>query len=97
MAGKCNLRFDDTNPTKRMKSMSVQIKEDVQWLGFKWNELCWASDYCTLPCMAAACEQFRKGLAYVDDSTPDQIREDRGTLTEPGKESRSGTAAWKRI
>lgn len=84
--GKCNLRFDDTNPTKENEVYVRQIKEDVQWLGFKWNELCWASDYFDTM-YDAACELIRKGLAYVDDSTPDQIREDRGTLTEPGKES----------
>ena len=83
--GKCNLRFDDTNPTKENEVYVRQIKEDVQWLGFKWNELCWASDYFDTM-YDAACELIRKGLAYVDDSTPDQIREDRGTLTEPGKE-----------
>ena len=84
--GKCNLRFDDTNPTKENEVYVRQIKEDVQWLGFKWNDLCWASDYFDTM-YDAACELIRKGLAYVDDSTPDQIREDRGTLTEPGKES----------
>lgn len=84
--GKCNLRFDDTNPTKENEVYVRQIKEDVQWLGFKWNELCWASDYFDTM-YDAACELIRRGLAYVDDSTPDQIREDRGTLTEPGKES----------
>ena len=84
--GKCNLRFDDTNPTKENEVYVRQIKEDVQWLGFKWNELCWASDYFDTM-YDAACELIRKGLAYVDDSTPDQIREDRGTLTELGKES----------
>lgn len=84
--GKCNLRFDDTNPTKENEVYVRQIKEDVQWLGFKWNELCWASDYFDTM-YDAACELIRKGLAYVDDSTPDQIRENRGTLTEPGKES----------
>ena len=84
--GKCNLRLDDTNPTKENEVYVRQIKEDVQWLGFKWNELCWASDYFDTM-YDAACELIRKGLAYVDDSTPDQIREDRGTLTEPGKES----------
>ena len=84
--GKCNLRFDDTNPTKENEVYVRQIKEDVRWLGFKWNELCWASDYFDTM-YDAACELIRKGLAYVDDSTPDQIRENRGTLTEPGKES----------
>lgn len=84
--GKCNLRFDDTNPTKENEVYVRQIKEDVQWLGFKWNELCWASDYFD-KMYEAACELIRKGLAYVDDSTPEQIKADRGTLTEPGKES----------
>jgi glutaminyl-tRNA synthetase len=84
--GKCNLRFDDTNPTKENEVYVRQIKEDVKWLGFDWNKLCWASDYFDKMYEAAE-ELIRKGLAYVDDSTPEQIREDRGTLTEPGKES----------
>ncbi len=84
--GKCNLRFDDTNPTKENEDYVKQIKEDVQWLGFDWNKLCWASDYFDKMYEAAE-ELIRKGLAYVDDSTPEQIKADRGTLTEPGKES----------
>ncbi|MGI6190776.1 MAG: glutamine--tRNA ligase/YqeY domain fusion protein [Eubacterium sp.] len=84
--GKCNLRFDDTNPTKENEVYVRQIKEDVKWLGFDWNKLCWASDYFDKMYEAAE-ELIRKGLAYVDDSTPEQIKEDRGTLTEPGKES----------
>lgn len=84
--GKCNLRFDDTNPTKENEAYVRQIKEDVKWLGFDWNKLCWASDYFDKMYEAAE-ELIRKGLAYVDDSTPEQIKEDRGTLTEPGKES----------
>ncbi|MFC2661626.1 MAG: glutamate--tRNA ligase family protein, partial [Eubacterium sp.] len=68
--GKCNLRFDDTNPTKENEVYVRQIKEDVKWLGFDWNKLCWASDYFDKMYEAAE-ELIRKGLAYVDDSTPE--------------------------
>ena len=84
--GKCNLRFDDTNPTKEDTEYVDAIKEDIEWLGFKWDNVYFASDYFDF-LYECAIKLIEKGLAYVDDSTPDEIRESRGTLTEPGIES----------
>jgi glutaminyl-tRNA synthetase len=85
--GRCHLRFDDTNPTKEETEYVETIKESVRWLGFDWGEhLYYASDYFEQLCRWAE-ELIKKGKAYVDDLTADQIREYRGTLTEPGKES----------
>ncbi len=85
--GKCNLRFDDTNPVKEDIEYVESIKRDVQWLGFQWDgEVCYSSDYFdTLH--GYAVELIEKGLAYVDELSPDEIREYRGTLKEPGKNS----------
>ena len=85
--GTCNLRFDDTNPAKEDVEFVESIQQDVRWLGFDWGAgLFYASDY--FPQMYAFAEQLiRDGLAYVDDLTADQIREYRGTLTEPGRNS----------
>ena len=85
--GQFNLRFDDTNPTKEKVEFVDSIKADVEWLGAKWNgDVLFASDY--FPKMyEAAVKLIKKGKAYVWDLTPEQIREYRGTLTEPGKES----------
>ncbi len=85
--GKCNLRFDDTNPMKEEAKYADAIQRDIQWLGFDWEDrLFYASDYFeTL--YEYAVKLINDGKAYVDDLTPDQIREYRGTLTEPGKES----------
>jgi glutaminyl-tRNA synthetase len=85
--GVCNLRFDDTNPAKEDVEYVESIQQDVRWLGFDWGpHVFYASDY--FPQMYAAAEQLiRDGLAYVDDLTADQIREYRGTLTEPGRNS----------
>ncbi len=85
--GVCNLRFDDTNPTKEEEEYVASIIEDVKWLGFDWGDrLYYASDY--FEKMYNYAEQLIKaGKAYVDDSNPDEIRENRGTLTKPGKES----------
>ncbi|MBY5920987.1 glutamine--tRNA ligase [Ferrimonas balearica] len=85
--GKCNLRFDDTNPVKEDIEYVESIKRDVQWLGFQWDgEVCYSSDYFdTLH--GYAVELINKGLAYVDELSPDEIREFRGTLKEPGKNS----------
>ena len=85
--GQFNLRFDDTNPTKEKVEFVDSIKADVEWLGAKWNgDVLFASDY--FPKMyEAAVKLIKKGKAYVCDLTPEQIREYRGTLTEPGKES----------
>jgi len=84
--GVCNLRFDDTNPEKEDIEYADSIKSDVQWLGYEWNELCYASDYFER-LHDFAVELIEKGKAYVDSLTPEQIREYRGTLTEPGRES----------
>ncbi len=84
--GRCNLRYDDTNPAKEDIEYVRSIEEDVRWLGFNWDERRWASDYFDTM-YDAAVELIRKGLAYVDDQTSDEIREMRGTLKEPGKNS----------
>ena len=85
--GKCNLRFDDTNPTKEEEEYVLSIKEDIRWLGYDWEEReFYASDYFE-KLYEMAVELIKKGKAYVCELTPDQIREYRGTLTEPGKES----------
>lgn len=85
--GKCNLRFDDTNPVKEEEEYVESIKEDVKWLGFDWEDrLFFASDYFD-QMFGHAVEMIKSGDAYVCDLTADEIREYRGTLTEPGKES----------
>lgn len=81
--GRCNLRFDDTNPTKEEIEYVEAIKKDVEWLGFKWDDLFYASDYFE-KFYEAAIHLIKKGLAYVDDSSAEEIRQMRGTLTEPG-------------
>lgn len=84
--GKFNLRFDDTNPTKEKNEFVESIKEDVKWLGVDWGDtIFFASDYFD-KMYEAAVELIKKGKAYVSDLNADQIREYRGTLTEPGKE-----------
>ncbi|WP_163103275.1 glutamine--tRNA ligase/YqeY domain fusion protein [Peribacillus alkalitolerans] len=84
--GKTNLRFDDTNPLKEDTEFVNSIKEDVKWLGFDWDGLFFASDYFETM-YEKAILLIKKELAYVDDLSADEIREYRGTLTEPGKES----------
>ena len=84
--GKCNLRYDDTNPAKEDMEYINSIEEDVRWLGFEWDNRLWASDYFDTM-YEAAVELIKKGKAFVCELTPDQIREYRGTLTAPGKES----------
>ncbi|MDH2998572.1 glutamine--tRNA ligase [Pasteurellaceae bacterium LFhippo2] len=85
--GLCNLRFDDTNPVKEDVEYVDSIKQDVEWLGFKWEgEPRYASDYFD-QLYGYAIELIEKGLAYVCELTPDEMREYRGTLTEPGKNS----------
>ncbi|GAA0109902.1 MULTISPECIES: glutamine--tRNA ligase/YqeY domain fusion protein [Clostridium] len=84
--GKFNLRFDDTNPTKEDTEYVESIKEDVKWLGGDWDSIYFASNYFDIMYDKAKL-LIRKGLAYVCDLTPDEIKEYRGTLTEPGKES----------
>jgi glutaminyl-tRNA synthetase len=84
--GRTNLRFDDTNPVKENIEYVESMKRDVQWLGFQWDGLFFASDYFGRMYERAQL-LIRKSLAYVDDQSADQIRETRGTLTEPGRES----------
>ena len=84
--GTVNMRFDDTNPLKEDDEYVNSIKEDVQWLGFNWNNLYFASDYFD-EMYKRAIILIKKGKAYVDDLSADEIRENRGTLTEPGIES----------
>jgi glutaminyl-tRNA synthetase len=84
--GKTNLRFDDTNPTKEDVEYVDAIKNDIQWLGFQWDGLFFASDYFE-EMYQRALLLIRKGLAYVCELNADQIRETRGTLTQPGQES----------
>ncbi len=84
--GTCNLRFDDTNPCKEDQEYVNSIKADIEWLGFKWDNLYFASDYFDVM-FDCAVKLINKGLAYVSDETADEIRERRGTLTEPGIES----------
>ena len=84
--GVCNLRLDDTNPSKEDMEYVDAIKEDIQWLGFRWNDVYYASGYFDF-IHDCAIRLIELGKAYVDDSTADEIRESRGTLTEPGKES----------
>jgi glutaminyl-tRNA synthetase len=85
--GQCNLRFDDTNPVKEDIEYVESIKQDVQWLGFQWNgEICYSSDYFD-KLHGYAIELIEKGLAYVDELSAEQMREYRGTLTAPGKNS----------
>ena len=85
--GQCNLRFDDTNPVKEDMEFVESIKNDVQWLGFEWSgNIRYSSDYFD-QLFNYAVELIYKGLAYVDELSPEQIREYRGTLTAPGKNS----------
>ena len=84
--GKTNLRFDDTNPSKEEQEYVDAIQNDVRWLGFEWDRLCYASDY--FPQLYDwALQLITAGKAYVDDLSADEIRQHRGTLTEPGQDS----------
>ena len=84
--GICNLRMDDTNPSKEDVKFAEGIQRDISWLGFKWAKLCYASDYFE-QMYEYAVKLINDGKAYVCDQAPDEMREFRGTLTEPGKES----------
>ncbi len=84
--GKCNLRFDDTNPSKEETEYVDSIKDDVRWLGFEWDQECYASDYFE-QLYDWAEELIKQGLAYVDSGTLEEIREQRGTVNEPGTPS----------
>ncbi len=84
--GKTNLRYDDTNPTKEDTEYVDAIKEDIKWLGFQWEKECYASDYFD-QLYEWAEDLIRRGLAYVDDQTVEEMRENRGTVETPGKDS----------
>ena len=84
--GKCNLRYDDTNPSKEDIEYVNSIKEDIAWLGFKWDAELYASDYFDRM-YDCAVMLIKKGLAYVCDYSAEQIKATRGTLTQPGEES----------
>lgn len=84
--GVCNLRYDDTNPTKESQEFVDAIQEDVKWLGYHWNQIHYATDYFQRN-YEIAVEFIKKGLAYVCDLSPDELSKSRGTLTTPGKES----------
>jgi len=88
LGGRCNLRFDDTNPEKESIEYMESIRDSVAWLGFEWDKLCYASDYYD-SLYDFALELINKGLAYVDDLNAEQMREYRGTLKEVGKNSPS--------
>ncbi len=84
--GICNLRFDDTNPTKEKEEFVEAIKDDIHWLGFEYGGVYYASEQYD-QIFEYACDLIRRGLAYVDDLTKEEMREYRGTLTKPGKNS----------
>src|SRR6266487_6821950 len=84
--GELILRFDDTNPTKEETEFVDAIKEDTRWLGIEWKKVTFASDYFDL-LYEWAVRLVKKGLAYVDDQSPEEVSMNRGTFTEPGKES----------
>ena len=84
--GVCNLRFDDTNPTKEDTEFVNAIQEDIRWLGYDWANLYYASDF--FPRLFdIACDMIRRGVAYVDDQSAEEMRLNRGTLTTPGVNS----------
>ena len=84
--GKCNLRFDDTNPATEETEYVEAIQEDIRWLGFEWDELHFASDHFD-QLYEWACDLIKGGLAWVDSQTLEEIRAQRGTSTEPGTNS----------
>lgn len=84
--GRCNLRYDDTNPIKENVEYAQSMQEDIKWLGFQWDGLYYASDYFDVM-YECAVRLIKNGLAYVCDLSAEEIRQYRGTLTEPGKES----------
>ena len=84
--GKCNLFFDDTNPSKEKEEYVNSIKKDIQWLGYSWQKECYASDFFD-KIYAYAVQLIKMGKAYVCDLSPEEIKSTRGTLTEKGKES----------
>ncbi len=92
--GECNLRFDDTNPSKEEQEYVDSIMEDVRWLGFEWKNVYYASDY--FDALYECAEKLiQKGLAYVCELTAEEVRASRGTLTEPGKNSPYRDRPWE--
>ncbi|MEC8307656.1 MAG: glutamine--tRNA ligase/YqeY domain fusion protein [Pseudomonadota bacterium] len=85
-SGRCNLRFDDTNPEKESQEYIDAIEEDVRWLGFEWSDLCHTADYFD-QLFEWALHLIRNGDAYVDEQSAEEMRANRGTLTEPGVDS----------
>ena len=85
--GKCNLRFDDTNPEKESPEFIESIKEDIKWLGYEWDSIHYASDYFNELYIYAQ-KLIKENYAYIDSSTPEVVKKERGTLTEPGIESK---------
>ncbi len=92
--GECNLRFDDTNPSKEEQEYVDSIMEDVRWLGFEWKNVYYASDYFD-DLYECAEKLIQKGLAYVCELTAEEVRATRGTLTEPGKNSPYRDRPWE--
>ncbi len=90
--GICNLRLDDSNPSKEDVEYVEAIKADIEWLGYKWNDVYYASDYFDFV-YECAIKLIEKGKAFVCDLTAEEMREYRGTLTEPGKNSQVGGQA----
>ena len=88
--GVCNLRMDDTNPQKEDTEYVEAIKKDIEWLGFKWNKVLYASDYFQ-QLWDLAVELIKEGKAYVDEQTAEEIAQQKGTPTQPGIES-----PWRR-
>ena len=88
--GRCNLRFDDTNPEKESDEFVQAIQEDIRWLGYQWDQLCFASDYFE-QLFNWACQLIESGDAYVDNLSFEEMRAYRGSLTEPGRDSPSRT------
>ena len=84
--GVCNLRMDDTNPQKEDTEYVEAIKKDIEWLGFKWNKILYASDYFQ-QLWDLAVELIKEGKAYVDEQTAEEIAQQKGTPTQPGTES----------
>jgi glutaminyl-tRNA synthetase len=95
-SGKCNLRFDDTNPVTEEDEYVQSIKEDIKWLGFEWANEFYASDYFD-QLYEWAVKMVKEGKAYVDDQSPEQIAAQKGTPTVPERKVHTGTALSRKI
>lgn len=93
--GVCNLRFDDTNPSKENTEYVENILNDIKWLGFKWGHIYYASDYFQ-KLWDFAIWMIENGHAYVDEQTSEQIAQQKGTPTEPAHRARTVTVLWRR-